>query len=93
MSHAARRAHDPGRQPRLRRRPTPAGEGDVPSLLDLQARGRYTDVSDLVLALQFGETLGYDKLSSGGMADIQMNLARLPEDELRAIAEYLLSLE
>ena len=74
--------------------PHPRGdEGEVPSLRDLEGRGRYSDVSDLVLALQFGETLGYDKLSSGGMADVQMNLAMLPEDDLRAIAEYLLSLE
>jgi mono/diheme cytochrome c family protein len=73
--------------------PHPRGdEGMVPSLLDLEERGRYSGVPDLVLALQFGETLGYDKLSSGGMADIQMNLAMLPEDDLNAIAEYLLSL-
>ena len=55
------------------------------------AGGRYADVADLTLALQFGETFGYDKLSSGGMAEIQMNLARLSEDDLRAISEYLLS--
>lgn len=74
--------------------PHPRGdEGNVPSLLDLVGRGRYSDVSDLTLALQFGETLGYDKLSSGGMAEVQMNLAMLPEDDLRAISEYLLSLE
>jgi mono/diheme cytochrome c family protein len=74
--------------------PHPRGdEGMVPSLRDLQRRGRYSSVSDLVLALQWGETLGYDKLSSGGMADVQMNLAMLPEDDLRAVAEYLLSLE
>ena len=74
--------------------PHPRGDkGMVPSLLDLEGRGRYSDVSDLTLALQFGETLGYDKLSSGGMADVQMNLAMLPEDDLRAISEYLLSLE
>ena len=72
--------------------PHPRGEGTVPSLLDLEGRGRYSDVSDLVLALQFGETFGYDKLSSGGMAEVQMNLAMLPEEDLRAIAEYLLSL-
>ena len=71
----------------------PRGEGEVPSLLDLEGRGRYSDVSDLTLALQFGETLGYDKLSSGGMAEVQMNLAMLPEDDLRAIADYLFSLE
>jgi mono/diheme cytochrome c family protein len=74
--------------------PHPRGDdGLVPGLLDLVKRGRYSDVSDLTLALQYGETLGYDRLSSGGMADIQMNLGMLPEDELRAISEYLLSLE
>lgn len=74
--------------------PHPRGdEGWVPSLLDLEGRGRYSDVSDLTLALQFGETLGYDKMSSGGMADVQMNLAMLPEEEVRAIAEYFLSVE
>jgi hypothetical protein len=50
-------------------------------------------VDDLVLALQNGETFGYEDLSSGGMAAIQENLARLPESEVRAIAEYLLSLQ
>ena len=73
--------------------PHPDGSGgEVPSLRNLVGRGRYSDAADLVLALQFGETFGYDKLSSGGMAEVQMNLALLPEDDLRAIAEYLLSL-
>jgi mono/diheme cytochrome c family protein len=73
--------------------PHPRDEGEVPSLRGLLERGRYTDVSDLTLALQYGETLGYDKLSSGGMAEIQRNLAQLPEDDLRSIASYLLSLD
>jgi hypothetical protein len=81
----------------LRRTDIVAGErgdeGMVPSLIDLEGRKRYSGVSDLTLAFQFGETLGYDKLSSGGMADVQMNFAMLPEDDLHAIAEYLLSLE
>jgi mono/diheme cytochrome c family protein len=72
--------------------PHPRGEGKVPSLRGLVERGRYTDAADLALALQYGETLGYDKLSSGGMAEVQINLARLPEDDLRAISEYLVSL-
>ncbi len=72
--------------------PHPGGEGQVPSLLGLVDRGRYKDAADLTLALQFGETFGYDKLSSGGMADVQMNLARLPESDVGAIAEYLVSL-
>jgi mono/diheme cytochrome c family protein len=73
--------------------PHPGGEGDVPNLTGLVTRGRYKDVADLTLALQFGETFGYDKLSSGGMADIQMNLAKLPESDVQAISEYLLSLD
>ena len=72
--------------------PHPGGEGKVPSLRGLVARRKYKDVDDLVLALQNGETLGYEDLSSGGMAAIQENLARLPESDLRAISEYLLSL-
>lgn len=72
--------------------PHPDGEGEVPGLRDMVDRGRYTDAADLTLGLQYGETLGYSKLSSGGMAEIQMNLARLPEHELQAISEYLLSL-
>jgi len=73
--------------------PHPGGEGKVPSLRGLLARKKYKDVDDLVLALQNGETLGYEHLSSGGMAAIQENLARLPESDVRAIAEYVLSLE
>lgn len=73
--------------------PHPAEEGDVPSLRGLVARKRYKDAGDLTLALQYGETFGYDKLSSGGMAAIQTNLALLPESDVRAISEYLISLE
>ena len=73
--------------------PHPRGEGDVPSLLGLVSRGRYEDAADLTLAMQYGETMGFDKLSSGGMGAIQANLARLPESDVRAIAEYLVSLE
>jgi mono/diheme cytochrome c family protein len=73
--------------------PHPGGEGKVPSLRGLLARKKYKDVDDLVLALQNGETLGYEDLSSGGMAAIQENLALLPEGDLRAISEYLLSLQ
>jgi mono/diheme cytochrome c family protein len=71
----------------------PAGEGQVPSLRGLVARGRYKDAADLTLALQNGETFGYERLSSGGMAAIQTNLGLLPEADARAIAEYLVSLK
>jgi mono/diheme cytochrome c family protein len=71
--------------------PHPDGAGKVPSLRDLVGRGRYKDAADLVSALQFGETMGYDKLSSGGMGSVQTNLSKLPEADLQAIAEYLIS--
>jgi mono/diheme cytochrome c family protein len=73
--------------------PHPGGEGKVPSLRGLLAREKYEDVPNLTLALQNGEELGYEDLSSGGMGAIQENLATLPESDVRAIAEYLLSLK
>lgn len=73
--------------------PHPAGDGKVPGLRGLIGSGRYTDAADLATALQYGETYGYDRLSSGGMGRIQENLAKLPHADLQAIAEYLASLE
>ena len=73
--------------------PHPEGKGKVPSLRGLVERQRYKDAADLVLAFQNGEMLGYDKMSSGGMGAVQSNLAKLPEDDLKAIAEYVLSLK
>jgi hypothetical protein len=73
--------------------PHPGGDGKVPSLRGLVERKKYKDAADLVLALQNGEELGYEDLSSGGMGLIQSNLAQLPEAEVRAIADYLVSLK
>jgi hypothetical protein len=72
--------------------PHPGGEGKVPSLRALVARKKFKDADDLVLALQNGEEMGYEDLSSGGMGAIQANLAKLPEQDVRSIAEYLVSL-
>jgi mono/diheme cytochrome c family protein len=73
--------------------PHPGGEGKVPSLRGLVERKKYKDAADIVLALQNGEELGYEDLSSGGMGQIQSNLAQLPEPDVRAIADYLVSLK
>ena len=73
--------------------PHPEGKGKVPSLRGLIERQRYKDVGDLVLAFQNGEMMGYDKMSSGGMGAVQSNLSKLPEDDLKAIAEYVTSLK
>ncbi len=73
--------------------PHPEGVGKVPSLRNLIARHRYKDQKDLVLALQNGETFGYEHIAAGGMGQVQMNIAKLPEADIAAIAEYLVSLE
>lgn len=73
--------------------PHPEGKGKVPSLRNLVGRDRYKDARELTQAMRFGEMMGFDRLSSGGMGDVQANLAKLPEDHVRAIAEYLVSLE
>jgi len=73
--------------------PHPEGKGKVPSLRGLVERQRYKDQADLVSAFQNGETLGYEHMSSGGMGEVQSNLAKLPEADISAIAEYLLSLK
>lgn len=72
--------------------PHPEGEGRVPSLRGLIERGRYKDAKDIASALQYGEMLGYDKISSGGMGQVQRNISQLPEADIIAIGEYLASL-
>jgi mono/diheme cytochrome c family protein len=73
--------------------PHPEGKGTVPSLRSLIERGRYKDIADLVLAFQTGEELGYDKMSSGGMGDVRKHIASLPDEDVKAIAEYITSLK
>ena len=73
--------------------PHPEGVGKVPSIRGLIERKRYKDAADLVSAFQYGEVMGYDKMSSGGMGSVQTNLAKLPPEDLAAIAGYLVSLE
>jgi hypothetical protein len=53
----------------VHRRATPAAR-KVPSLYDLVERS-YKDADDLAAALQFGETFGYDHVSSGGMGAVR----------------------
>jgi mono/diheme cytochrome c family protein len=73
--------------------PHPEGDGKVPSLRDLAGRGKYKDAADLASALQFGEMMGYSRLSSGGMGKVQVNMSKLPEADVKAIADYLMSLK
>lgn len=72
--------------------PHPEGQGKVPSLIDLVGRGQYQDAADLAMALQNGELMGYENMSSGGMGEVQTNLSMLPQADVDAIAEYVASL-
>ena len=73
--------------------PHPEGKGKVPSLHGLVETKRYKDQKDLVLAFQNGEVFGYEHMSSGGMGQVQANMAKLPQADVEAIAEYLISLK
>ena len=73
--------------------PHPEGVGKVPSLRGLIERRRFKDAKDIASALQYGEIMGYDKISAGGMGQVQTNLSKLPEADILAIGEYLASLK
>jgi mono/diheme cytochrome c family protein len=73
--------------------PHPGGEGKVPSLRDLVGRGKYKDAADLASALENGEIMGYEHLSSGGMGEVQANLSKLPDVDVQALAAYIISLQ
>ena len=72
--------------------PHPEGKGKVPSLRNLLGRNRFKNAPDLASALEFGEAMGYEDMSAGGMAAVQRNMAKLPADDRLAIADYLASL-
>jgi hypothetical protein len=73
--------------------PHPEGEGKVPGMRGLIERGRYKDQKDLAKALQFGEEFGYENMAAGGMRQVQVNMSKLPQSDIDAIAEYLISLK
>jgi len=73
--------------------PHPEGEGKVPGMRSLLERGRYKDQKDLAIALQFGEEFGYENMAAGGMRQVQINMSKLPQGDVEAIAEYLISLK
>jgi hypothetical protein len=65
----------------------------VPGLRNLIGRKLFKDTADLASALAYGETMGYDHMSSGGMGEVQTNLSKLPPEDVAAMAEYLASLK
>jgi mono/diheme cytochrome c family protein len=73
--------------------PALEGQGKVPGMRGLLERGRYKDQKDLATALQFGEEFGYENMAAGGMRQVQINMSKLPQSDIDAIAEYLISLK
>jgi hypothetical protein len=72
--------------------PHPEGVGGAkPAQLD--RAGAVTRMPDIASALQYGEMMGYDKVSSGGKGQVQTNISKLPESDIQAIGEYIASLK
>ncbi|HWU00063.1 MAG TPA: cytochrome c [Terriglobales bacterium] len=71
----------------------PNGRTKVPSLHNLIGRGLFKDAGDLADGLKEGEEGGYENMSAGGMGEVQSNLAKLPDSDVKAIADYLASLK
>lgn len=67
--------------------PNPSGEGRIPNITP--ARLGWTD-ADIVQYLTTGFTPDYDSVG-GHMAHVVENMARLPESDRQAVAEYLLA--
>lgn len=68
--------------------PNPEGEGRIPNITPgSQEIGSWSE-GDIVNYLQTGFTPEYDSVG-GSMAEVQQNLAHLPQEDLEAIAAYL----
>lgn len=72
--------------------PNPEGKGTVPNITaDSETGIGSWSESDLVTLFETGFTPDFDSVG-GSMAPVQRNLARLPDDDVEAIAAYLKSL-
>ena len=70
--------------------PSPDGEGRVPNITPHADGLADWSARDIVRYLKSGFTPEYDT-AGGSMAEVQENLARLPQADLEAIAEYLVT--
>lgn len=69
--------------------PNPEGDGRIPNITTGGAISDWS-VQDLVYFFQSGFYPDYDAVG-GSMVDVQENLAMLPDEDLEAIAEYLVA--
>ena len=68
--------------------PAPEGQGRIPNITPHETGiGDWTE-TDIVYSLETGFTPEFDSFGST-MADVQLNMARLPESDRAAIAAYL----
>jgi mono/diheme cytochrome c family protein len=67
--------------------PNPDGEGTIPNITPGGTVAKWSE-EDLVNYFQTGFTPEYDSVG-GSMAEVQKNLAKLPKEDLEAIAAYL----
>ena len=67
--------------------PAPEGEGRIPNITPGGAVADWSE-DDLVNYFETGFTPEFDSVG-GSMVEVQRNLARLPKDDLQAIAAYL----
>ncbi|KTR05828.1 cytochrome C [Aureimonas ureilytica] len=67
--------------------PAPEGEGQIPNITPAGETSDWTE-DDLVNYFETGFTPDFDSVG-GSMVEVQHNLARLPKDDLAAIAAYL----
>ncbi len=67
--------------------PAPEGEGRIPNITSGGAVADWSE-DDLVNYFETGFTPDFDSVG-GSMVEVQQNLARLPKDDLVAIAAYL----
>ncbi len=77
--------------------PDPTCKGQVPAIDQLAAltkdtgEMKYPKLNTLALALQHGEEWGFEGLADCEMGQVQTNISKLPETDIKAIAEYLMS--
>lgn len=77
--------------------PDPSCKGRVPPIDDLAnatketGDKKYPKANTLMLALQHGEEWGFEGLTACEMGAVQTNISKLPEEDIGAIAEYLMS--
>ena len=68
--------------------PAPEGKGKIPNITSHKSGIGNWSQEDIIYYLETGFTPEYDS-AGGSMVDVQQNIAKLPKEDLEAIAAYL----